>query len=64
MKTITALLLFCLWNPIYAREWKSADGSKTFEGQLVSYSPPNVTVVKSDGKITFRDSLLSEADKR
>lgn len=65
MKTIAALLLFCLWNPIYAREWKSADGSKTFEGQLVSYSPPNVTVVKADGKkITFRDNLLSEADKR
>jgi len=47
-----------------AKEWKSADDSKTFEGQLVRYEPPSVTVTRKDGKvITFKDSFLSEEDR-
>lgn len=64
--TISALILLILCSFIAnAREWTSADGAKTFEGQLVSYSPPSVTVVRSDGRrITFKDNKLSDADKR
>lgn len=48
-----------------AREWKSADGSRTFEGQLVDYDPPVVTVVLDDGReLQFQDNLLGDADKR
>jgi S1-C subfamily serine protease len=66
-KHVTPVLILLLLCSLFAsaREWKSADGSKTFEGQLVSYAPPSVTVVRSDGRrLTFSDSKLSDADKR
>lgn len=64
-KTVLLILLTFGSLSAIAREWKSADGVRTFEGQLVAYSPPNVTVVRSDGRrITFSDDLLSIADKR
>ena len=47
------------------REWKSSDGARTFEGQLVDYRPPHVTVCREDGRrITFSDQLLSVKDRR
>jgi S1-C subfamily serine protease len=64
-KTVGLLLLILSISTVGGREWKSADGVRTFSGQLISYSPPKVTVVRADGsRIAFNDELLSEADKR
>ena len=49
----------------HARTWTSADGSKTFEGELQSYDARKgkVTVTLSNGKrLTFSQDRLSEAD--
>jgi len=60
---LVALTLVC--SSGYGREWKSKDGSRTFEGQLVSYRAPSVTVYRKDGqKITFDESLLSDFDRQ
>jgi len=66
MKNILLSLIFILSTfSCLAREWKSSDGSKTFQGQLTTYAPPWVTVVRSDGrKITFKDDKLSDADRQ
>jgi hypothetical protein len=48
-----------------ARTWTSADGSKTFEGELKSYDPATgaVGVALANGKtMSFNQSKLSEAD--
>jgi len=48
-----------------ARTWTSADGSKTFEGELQSYDAESglVTVVLPEGKsISFTEDKLSEGD--
>lgn len=48
-----------------ARAWKSADGSKTFEGTLRSYDAESgdVTVILSNGSpLTFSQEKLSDAD--
>lgn len=58
----SAIIGFCTAQ---AREWKSSDGTRTFEGQLVEYRPPNVTVYRGDGQeITFSENLLSAQDRR
>ncbi len=50
---------------VWAREWKSIDGTKTFEGEMVLYKSPMVTIIHKDGrKITFNENILSEGDKR
>jgi len=66
MRLISIILfLTAAVHGLNAREWKSADGSKTFRGQLTSYVPPRVTVILEDKtRMTFNESLLSEADKR
>ncbi len=66
MRLISIILfLTAAVHGLNAREWKSADGSKTFRGQLTSYVPPKVTVILEDkSRMTFNESLLSEADKR
>jgi hypothetical protein len=48
----------------HARTWKSADGSKTFEGELISYDPNSGTVeVNINGAPgSFDHSLLSDED--
>jgi hypothetical protein len=49
----------------HARTWTSADGSKTFEGELQSYDAQKgkVTVTLPNGKrLTFSQDRLSEAD--
>ncbi|MAS93814.1 MAG: hypothetical protein CMO55_11535 [Verrucomicrobiales bacterium] len=48
-----------------ARTWKSADGSKSFDGELRNYNPETgfVTVVLSNGRsIEFQQDLLSKED--
>lgn len=48
-----------------ARTWTSADGSKTFEGELKSYDPATgmVGVTLANGKtMSFNQSKLAEAD--
>lgn len=56
--------LFGVCFSAYGRQWQSADGSKTFEGILIGYAPPSLTISRSDGqKITFDESKLSDADR-
>ncbi|MFT6242771.1 MAG: hypothetical protein ACJAQT_004882 [Akkermansiaceae bacterium] len=47
-----------------ARTWTSADGSKTFEGDLVSCDETSVTVKRGFKELTFKLELLSEADRK
>ncbi len=59
------ILLVAACDATFGREWKCVDGKRTFEGQLVEYRPPMVTVAQErGGRITFEDSLLSPEDKR
>ena len=63
---VAASLAFIGQGPLAARTWTSADGSKTFEGELraLSETAKTVTVVLEGGKIrTFPISLLSETDR-
>lgn len=58
-------LAIMVFSTAQAREWKSSDGTRTFDGQLVEYRPPNVTVYRKDGqRITFSENLLSAQDRR
>lgn len=61
---LTAATLMSLTS-LSARTWTSADGSKTFEGELRSYDPVsgNVGVTRSDGKaVEFNQDKLSAED--
>lgn len=63
MKVVAALLLLMVGTAL-GREWVSVDGSRKFEGQLIDYRSPLVTVMRADGqKITFSEELLSGPDK-
>jgi len=60
--TLTSTLLL---TGTEARTWTSADGTRTFEGQLQAYDSANgvVTVVLASGKtMRFTQDKLSEAD--
>ena len=48
----------------HARTWTSADGQKTFEGELVEYNEKTgqVTVDVAGKKLTFKEQVLSVAD--
>ncbi|MEM7699813.1 MAG: hypothetical protein AAF236_15570 [Verrucomicrobiota bacterium] len=48
-----------------SRTWTSADGSKTFEGELRSYNPDSkqVEVITGGRRLTFSADVLSEADQ-
>ena len=46
-----------------ARTWTSADGSKTFEGDLVSCDDTSVTVKRGFKEMTFKLELISEEDR-
>lgn len=46
-----------------ARTWTSADGKSTFEGELVSSTGSEVTVMRSNKNLTFTLDKLSEADQ-
>jgi hypothetical protein len=63
---IQALAIFSFTSlPIHARTWTSADGAKTFEGELASYDPATgmVGVKLANGKMmNFAQKVLSEAD--
>ena len=61
----TALLSAILLIPLQARTWTSADGSKTFEGELRSYNARTgiVSVLRKNGTvIKFETTKLSDAD--
>lgn len=47
-----------------ARTWTSADGSKTFEGDLVSCDDNSMTVRRGIKQMTFKLALLSEKDQK
>lgn len=59
---VTVLTLF--GQNLDARTWKSADGSKTFEGELKSYnaSTGEVVVVRNGKDMTFKQDILSGED--
>ncbi|TDU81517.1 trypsin-like peptidase [Prosthecobacter fusiformis] len=60
---ILTLMMVGLNAQLAARQWASSDGRRTFEGELVKYTPPYVTVKKpNDELITFQDTILSSRD--
>jgi hypothetical protein len=63
---IQALVIISFTVPItHARTWTSADGAKTFEGELTTYDPDtgSVTVTLADGKeMMFSQDKLSATD--
>ena len=62
---ILAAVAGWLFSTADARTWTSADGSKTFEGELQTYDAGSgkVTVTLSSGKrMTFSQDKLSEED--
>ncbi len=57
--------LFVFSGFAYARTWTSSDGSKTFDGELVSYDAESgaVSVTLTNGKkLNFKKEILSAAD--
>ncbi|MDA7498056.1 hypothetical protein OAP08_00725 [Akkermansiaceae bacterium] len=61
LTTIASLMLTGIGQ---ARTWTSADGSKTFEGDLVSCDDNSVTVRRGIKQMTFKLALLSEEDQK
>lgn len=60
-----AAVVALLIGGVQARTWTSADGAKTFEGNLTSYDAEtgSVKVVLANGKkMKFNQKILSEAD--
>ena len=63
--TLSAALVVLLVTGLQARTWTSADGTKTFDGELKSYDPATgmVGVTQSDGTLMdFSEDKLSNAD--
>ena len=65
---ILAVALASLWGlgTLTARTWTSADGKKTFKGELkaLDKTAGKITVLLSTGKtVSFSTELLSDADK-
>jgi len=63
---LLGLIAALISGPVFARTWKSADGSKTFEGNLRSYDKNRgmVSVVTKDGKLlNFSQDILSGEDR-
>ena len=61
----TASLALLSQGSLTARTWTSADGSKTFEGELRAVDENRITVsvlMKGGKLVTFATSLLSEKD--
>lgn len=61
---LTAILGCSLISGVNARTWTSADGAKTFEGDLKSYDEASgvVSVTVNGSVTTFTQDKLSEAD--
>ena len=62
MKALLAILIVThtITASLSAREWTSADGSRTFQGEFISFADGKVTVRRSDGKnLVFAIGLLS-----
>ena len=62
---VALTLISLLIGPLMARTWTSADGKRTFEGDLESYDPAKkqVTVRLPNGKsVKFREDRLLEED--
>jgi hypothetical protein len=65
LRLITVGLCLVFTHDAAARTWTSANGSKTFEGELTNYDATSgqVTVSMAGGKsITFAQAMLSEED--
>ena len=68
--TYTILAFFCfsslltLSDAVESRTWTSADGSQTFEGELIKYNAYTglVTVDRGDRELTFDQRVLSASD--
>ncbi len=62
---LLATLCGLLLTDAHARTWTSSDGTKTFEGELLSYDPATggLSVKLSSGKeMKFTQNKLSDAD--
>jgi len=64
-KIFVALLLSLQLAWADQRNWTSADGSKSFKGEVVSFDPASgkVTVKTSKRQMTFKQDKLSDEDQ-
>lgn len=62
---LVAAIMGLALSSLSARTWTSADGSKSFDGELRSYNEATgeVTVLINGRATTFQASVLSEADR-
>ena len=65
MSIWAAAICVAIVGTLEARTWKSADGSKTFEGELRSFdkNTGEVSVVMNGRLIKFNQSVLSAEDQ-
>ena len=63
MTALAALAAVYVASPLHAREWTSADGKNTFDGEYVSSTDTTLTVIKGGRKVTFKLTLISDADR-
>jgi hypothetical protein len=63
---LTITLAFTSLTLAETRQWTSADGSKTFPAEFISYdaNTGKVTVMKKFKKVSFKTDLLSEDDQQ
>ena len=63
--SILALTSLITLTAAQARDWTSSDGAKTFPAEFISYNTTTktVTVMKGLKKVSFKASMLSEADQ-
>jgi len=62
---VTTILATLLLSGVQARTWTSADGSKTFEGDLKSYDEATgkvVVIARGGSKMNFKQDVLSADD--
>lgn len=63
-RPISAIIISLLLTGFgHARTWTSADGNKVFEADFISSDDTSVTVKRRDKQMTFKLTLLSEADQ-
>lgn len=63
MKALIFFLFLILLSQLSAREWRSADGKRSFEADYISNDGNQVTLKKESGLLTFEISKLHPDDQ-